>query len=413
VNYSKNIFVRQPLLRCSVSLFALSMLLSLVGCNVPTFASSSQALPTLTSVPIQLPTLTPNPTSTPEPTMTPTATAAPRIPIRAMRLDYKDYAASRAEVDNLEILLRQSGINLVALGAGRVDWTYFKWTDRPENWSSDVTSTGIDFLAQDAARFHAFAQVDAVVDVYAPKYIQTHPQSATLSWLGQPSPYLVNTMDLVDGEFGQLLLDMIDKIAANYPVDSISLTELMYYTDGYGDVDKVAYMNNTGKKDWPRLSNGLVNIDDPSIGEWRSHEIARFLGKARAITAKYGKRLFVDAAVTWKSPESLGADHGTRYDILLEQADRVVIWDYFALNGYRPEFSQNLAELLVQKTDGRAILSIGLWAKNDQTITPAQLEAAILSAQKGGMQDIWITPSLLMTDAHWEVLRRLWGSSLP
>jgi hypothetical protein len=88
----------------------------------------------------------------------------------------------------------------------------------------------------------------------------------------------------------------------------------------------------------------------------------------------------------------------------------VVVWDYFALNGYKPEYSQNLAEVLLQKTDGRSILSIGLWAKNSQTITPAQLEAAILAAQKGGIQDIWITPSLFMTDAHWDVLRRLWGS---
>jgi hypothetical protein len=389
-----------------ILLLMLSAMLLMAGCSQQIQTLSPQMLPTETSVLPQ----TPNPTTTPEPTASPSPTATPAIPIRAMRLDYKDYAASRAGVDNLEALMRQSGINLVALGAGRVDWTYFKWVGQPDNWSGDVTSTGIDFLAEDAARFHTWARVDAVVDVYAPKYIQAHPQSATLSWLGKPSPYLVNTMDLVDGEFGNLLLNMIDSIAANYPVDSISLTEMMYYTDGYGDVDKAAYMSSTGKNDWPRLSNGFVNIDDPSIGEWRSREIARFLGKAHAITAKYGKQLFVDAAVTWKSPASLGADHGTRYDILLEQADRVVIWDYFALNGYKPEYSQNLAEIFLQKTDGRAILSIGLWAKNNKTITPTQLESAILSAQTGGMQDIWITPSLMMTDAHWEVLKRLWGS---
>jgi hypothetical protein len=252
--------------------------------------------------------------------------------------------------------------------------------------------------------------VDAVVDVYAPQYIKSNPQSATVSWLGQQSPYLVNTMDLVDGEFGQLLLNMIEAIAANYPVDSISLTEMMYYTDGYGDIDKTAYMSYTGRNDWPRLSNGLINIDDPTIGEWRSREIAKFLSKAHAITTKYDKQLFVDAAVTWEAPSNMGAEHGTRYDILLEEADRVVIWNYFALNGFQPEYSQNLAEVFLKKTDGRSILSIGLWGKNDQTVTPAQLEAAILATQKGGIQDIWITPSLMMTDEHWQVLKRLWGS---
>lgn len=391
---------------CALSVLAFAIMFFFVGCTLPAETPSTQVLPTLTNIP----SLTPAPTTTPEPTASLTPTATPAIPIRAMRLDYGDYAASRADVDSLEILLRQSGINFVALGAGRVDWAYFKWPDQPDNWSGDVTSTGIDFLAEDAARFHAWARVDAVVDVYAPRYIELNPQSATVSWLGQPSPYLVNTMDLVDGEFGQLLLDMIEAIAANYPVDSISLTEMMYYTDGYGDVDKAAYMSYTGKKDWPRLSNGLINIDDPTIGEWRSREIARFLSKAHAITTKYDKQLFVDAAVTWEAPSNMGAEHGTRYDILLEEADRVVIWNYFALNGFQPEYSQNLAEVFLKKTDGRSILSIGLWGKNNQTVSPAQLEAAILATQMGGIQDIWITPSLMMTNEHWQVLKRLWGS---
>ncbi len=387
---------------------SLTILLFFVGCTFRSDASPPQLPPTL----INIPSLTPVPTNTLEPTASPTPapTAAPAAPIHAMRLDYGDYAGSRTKVDNLEVLLLQSGINFVALGAGRVDWTYFKWADQPENWSGDVSTTGIDFLAEDAARFHTWAKVDAVVDVYAPRYIESNPQTATISWLGQPSLYLVNTMDLVDGEFGKLLLDMIEAIAANYPVDSISLTELMYYTDGYGDIDRIAYMNYTGRTDWPRLPNGLVNIDDPSIGEWRSREIARFLSKAHAITTKYDKQLFVDVAITWQAPSNLGIEHGTSYDVFLEEADRVVIWNYFALNGYKPEYSQNLAEIFLQKTNGRAILSIGLWGKNDQTITPAELEAAILATQKGGIQDIWITPSLMMSDAHWEVLRRLWGS---
>ncbi len=386
------------------------MTLAQVGCSFTVNWLPTPSAPTETTEMIQNPGVTSTPTALPEPTVTPTPKTTPAVPIRAMRLDYGNYAASRAEVDNLEAQMQRSGINLVALGAGRVDWAYFKWPNRPENWSGDVNSTGIDFLAEDAARFHVWAQVDAVVDVYAPKYIEMHPGAAAISWLGKPSPYLVNTMDLVDGDFGRQLLDMIEAIAANYPVDSISLTELMYYTDGYGDVDKAAYMASTGNNDWPRLNNGSINIDHPSIGEWRSREIARFLEKVRAITIKYGKQLYIDAAVTWNAPENMGAEHGTRYDILLEQADRIVIWDYFALNGYPPEYNQPLAQFLLQRVGDRAIFSIGLWDKNNTTITPAQLEAGILAAQQGGMQDLWITPSLLMTDAHWAVLQRLWGT---
>ena len=64
----------------------------------------------------------------------------------------------------------------------------------------------------------------------------------------------------------------------------------------------------------------------------------------------------------------------------------------------------------VQKAGARAILSSGSWVKNDMTITPVRLVAGVLPAQKGGMQDIWITPSLLMTDALWAVFPIVWGN---
>lgn len=367
--------------------------------------------PTLTATP--RPSMTPTPRPSPTPTASPTATPTPRQPVHAVRLDYGNYAASRSQMDAIEARLKAAGVNWVALGAGRAEWTYFKWPGNPNAWSGDVRDSGIDFLAEDAARFKRWARVDAVVDVFAPQYIAAHPQSAATSWLGKPSQYLVNTMDLVDGEYGQILLNMIEAICANYPVDSVSLTEMMYYTDGYGEVDKAAYMAATGRSDWPRLPNGLVNIDHPSIGEWRSREIARFLGKARAITSRYGKELLVDAAVSWEAPNNMGSEHGTRYDILLEQADRIVVWNYFGLSGVGAEYSEGLARILAGLGPGRIILSVGLWGNGSSTLSAEQLSAALQAARRGGMEDAWVTPSLLMTDAHWAVLEAFWAAPQP
>jgi hypothetical protein len=49
------------------------------------------------------------------------------FPVRGVRLDYLDMSKSRDEVAALNTQMKQSGVNLVALGAGRVDWTYFPW----------------------------------------------------------------------------------------------------------------------------------------------------------------------------------------------------------------------------------------------------------------------------------------------
>jgi hypothetical protein len=108
-----------------------------------------------------------------------------------------------------------SGVNLVAVGAGRADWTYFPWRDHPDRWSNEVKTTGIDYLLEDSLRFGKWAHVSAVVDVLAPLYIQAHPETAAISWVGVPSQNIVGMVELVDGKFGQDLLEMIGEVAAS------------------------------------------------------------------------------------------------------------------------------------------------------------------------------------------------------
>ena len=90
--------------------------------------------------------------------------------------------------------------------------------------------------------------------------------------------------------------------------------------------------------------------------------------------------------------------------MLLAHADKIILWDYFGLNGKSPDFSAGLARIVAPLGQDRVILSLGLWAANQRTITPAQLELALASAREGGLNDFWITPSLLMSDAHWQAL---------
>jgi hypothetical protein len=394
-----------------INWFSLAVLLSLLlsACIMP-------AAPTITP---KESTLLPTPAvTTSDPTsertksvITPTTRTADINPktIHALRADYTDMAKSREQVQPLENKMRQAGINMVSLGAGRAEWTYFKWEGHEDAWSGDVKTSGIDYLLEDSSRFGVWAHVDATVDVLSPLYIQAHPEAAAVSADGEVSKSLVSTMSLVEGDYGKQLLGMIEAIAANYPVDSISLTELFYHRDGYGADDKAAYLAATGKTDWPRNTDGSINIDDPSIGNWRSAVLDGFIDKAVAIAHKYGKEFYLDVSISLDNMQNATNEHGTRYDLVLQHTDKIIVWGYFDLESYEPEFLETVARYLVNYGSDRVILSIGLWNKQNQAISAERLQRGILASQKGGMNNLWITPASLMDDSHWQVLIDLWG----
>jgi len=327
-----------------------------------------------------------------------------------MRVQYASFSNSRSEVAWWEEQMKASGINMVALDAGRVEWAFFKWAGHEANWSGAVKDTGIDFLAEDSRIYGQWADTNAVIDVFAPNYISAHPDKAAINVLGQRSPNLVSTAELVHGEFGQMLLDMVAYIAANYPnVDSISITELSYRIDGYGPDDLALYSAATGRTDWPRQSNGQVNIDDPSIGNWRSAALGEFLGRATALAHQYGKQLYMDVSVSIGNLSLMTNNKGTNYNVMLQNVDKLVVWDYFGEDGFAPEYSRDIAAYLTQFGNNRIILSIGLWGASGTTVTATDFQTAIQSAQAGGMPNLWICPGSMLTTDHWQVIRNLWG----
>ena len=336
--------------------------------------------------------------------------------IRAIRVDYIDEGKSRAEVAALETHLQQAGVNLVAVGAGRVDWTYFPWPGHPDLWSSDVKKSGHDYLLEDSSRFGKWAHVSAVVDVLAPLYIQAHPEAAAVSWTGIPSLNLVGTMELVNGQFGQELLSMLDEIAKYYPVNSIILTELSYYTDGFGEPDKAAYLDYTGRTDWPRTENGAININEPSIGIWRAYEITRFLEKAEDILHRQHKLLFLEARISQDPTGQVFVENGADFNLFLKYADRLVV-----RGGSDPAVRSQasmkaITNYLARYPKNQVITGLGLWSRDYDQSTPKSLMTGIpvaefQSALQGVGGNLWVTPSFLMTESNWQALADHWNSS--
>jgi hypothetical protein len=417
--------MRKPHYRYLISIFLIICTACQPQVRLPHQDEPTELSPSFTSLPSQTstqtlpphPTLAPRPSSTPTaiPSQTPSPSPVP-APIRALRVDYPDFTNSRSQLVDWEQLLKAAGINMVGLGAGRVEWTYFKWAEHESNWSSPVRDTGVDYLMEDSLRFGQWANVNAVVDVFSPNYIKTHPGTAAIRVDGVPSTDLVSTSELTTGEFGRQLQSMIEYIAANYPVDSISLTELFYHIDGYGPDDKALYMAYSGNPDWPRNQDGTIAINDKSIGDWRTHALDVYLDQIIQACHKHGKLFFLDVGLTLDygfTPESLSHitnEHGTNYNVVLEHTDKIIIWGYFALDNFQPEFLEEVARFLASYEQGRVILSIGLWGRSSPVVSANQLERAVLASQAGGISDLWITPGSLMTSDHWNVLDALWGS---
>ena len=95
---------------------------------------------------------------------------------------------------------------------------------------------------------------------------------------------------------------------------------------------------------------------------------------------------------------------------MLTYADRLVVWDYFGLSGYRPDYTGELGRYLKKYGRDRVIVSVGLWSKGGGVISPDALRQAMLAGLKSEIPNLWITPSLYLSDAHWKALVDVWGN---
>lgn len=336
-------------------------------------------------------------------------------PMRALSLDPPTLTLPAPAFGRYTARVCRVGVNTVGLAAGRLDWSYFRWQGNADAWSNEVVTQERDFIAEALAavqRCPQITHVSAVVDVFAPRYLESHPHEAAFSADGERLDYQASTVALVEGAFGDRLLEMIDYLAATYPVQSVSLTELFYYEEGFGADDLASYMAFSGAQDWPRLRSGDIDIDAASVGSWRSVMISRFVARAAAVVARHDKELLVDVRVAWGDLDDYARKFGQDYGLLLEHADRLVLWTYFGLEDYEPsyirEIADSLADLSADYGSERFILSFGLWDRTRPVLPPAELQAALREAQASSLPHVWVTPSSLFAAEHWRQLAKVW-----
>ncbi len=305
-------------------------------------------------------------------------------------------------------------IGVIGIGAGRLEWTYFKWDAYKANWANQQKNEPHDMLWEAANSFHAKgARVAAMVDLFAPVYISLHPATAAVRFDGERSTDQVNLVELTQGTYGKRVLSMIDHIAANYPVDIVSLTEVPYNSFSFSTEDLKSFIQFSGKNDWPRDSRGKIDHKNPKIWEWKNELMEGYIRDIANVVHRHGKVLYVDVPVSWNNFSNEGKESGLDYRRILKHADKIVLWNYYLLEDKPPESSKELSLYMSRNfPPGSYYISIGLWSETAPA-DAASVGKAIQSTLEGGSSQIWLTPNDMISDAHWNEVTRQWARNAP
>jgi cellulose synthase/poly-beta-1,6-N-acetylglucosamine synthase-like glycosyltransferase len=297
-------------------------------------------------------------------------------------------------------------VNRVAVSAGRADWTYFRWPGQQTWWAPEQQRAEADMLESAVAELAARGfRTTAILDVYASRWLERHPEQAALDVDGQRSREVVCSTVLAEGEYGRHLLSATAALAAHTRADSVALTELFYDRHCYDDRCLAAFRRATGRDDWPRTARGRIDRLDPAIGAWRSRQVASVVERASRAVHAHGKQLYMDVKLSRGSLQHNAVEAGQDYALLAPWVDRFVVWDYFAIEGLAPESSARAAAYFDDEFGAeRFYLSIGLW-KTRGYIDADELARALAAARAGGAEQIWVTPAKALDDAHWRAIR--------
>jgi hypothetical protein len=231
-------------------------------------------------------------------------------------------------------------LHTVGLSAGRAEWAHFRWQGHQDQWSPQQAKASVDMLGEAVRDFknHGFRTV-AMVDLYSPQLARKSPGKAAVRFDGVRSTDQACFTELVDGEYGRQIVEMVTYLASNYPVDAVALTELGYYSFCFDDRCLASFHDATRRTAWPSKHDGVVaDRDDPSVWEWRSAKMELFLQRVADAAHASGKQLIVDVPVSWKDLRRRGKDSGLDYTRVLRHADQIVVWNYFGVEQRRRRF---------------------------------------------------------------------------
>ena len=329
---------------------------------------------------------------------------------------FEDVIDPTTDWEAINARLDEVGAKGVTLAVGRPEWVAFPWEGHEEVWASGVTS-GTDLVADAVAAIGTAPDGSAryitlVVDTLAPATIAAEPDLAAVDHDRNTSESFPGAAAL-EGTIGDNVVALVAAAAERYEPDVIALTELIVEST-YSDADFEAFVADTGADP----EDGWPDHNGEELGAWRSSVVANLSERATEAAHEFGVELDVDVRTNWDVPGGDRLESGHDYELLLQSADRLTVWNYFPLNDREPSYSAEitagLADRFSQSELDRITMSVGLWisgsdmgATTDSALAPDAMAEAVRESATNGITSVSVTPHSMMTDAHWEALAAL------
>jgi hypothetical protein len=321
--------------------------------------------------------------------------------------------------DAFRVLLAQSRVRhvtRVGVSAGRADGTFYRSTHDRDSWSDIQRGQSDDMLklAVDALGERDICTT-AMLDVFAPRYLREHPECMALDMRGRRSSEIVCSTSLAEGEYGRILADAFEALAANTNADSVGVVNLYYGWHCFCRRCALRFREHAWCSDWPRLANGAIDRNHPVLGKWRSAQVARMVSRLSSAAHAHGKRMLFDAKLSRDDPSRNSRENGQDYALLRPHVDELVVKDDFFFDdaissGETIEAARHL---------GKELGADGYWysvalghcvesgCRNDPRLRAQQMREALLSALRGGARRLWIDSSRHLSPLHWQQIDEL------
>jgi hypothetical protein len=322
----------------------------------------------------------------------------------ATSIDFENWPDWR---DAFRVLLAQSRlrhVTRVGVSAGRADWTFYRnphdhdsWSDIQRAQNDDIVEVAVDALGE------RDICTTAILDVFAPRYLQKRPEQAALDMRGRRSLEMVCSTSLVDGEYGRVLTDAFEALAASTSADSVGIANLYYGWHCYCRRCFLRFREHAWCDDWPRLTNGAIHLNDLTLGKWRSTQVARIVARLSAVAHSHGKRMLFGAKLSREDPSRNSIENGQDYALLRPHVDEFVVRDEFAFDEAASLEAIEAVGYLCKALGPEAYWHCVELSHRDQpTLRAREMRRALLRALRGGAQQLWIGSSQHLSPLHWQ-----------
>lgn len=334
---------------------------------------------------------------------------------RVVNIGFEDVtSADPTQIPEIAEQLDSVNATGVSISVGRLDWIGFPWAENEDLQSSAVEDTGRDYVREAIDAFicsdrGARRTISLNIDTLLGRELEQRPEIAGVNAQGEASKNWTSISSWKYSGLTDRLTELASELVQRYSPDSINITEMMFPSYTFGDADLTDFQKFSGMNSWPLHPDGLIDTDAAAIYEWRSDAVGKIMAEVATQLSGTDVELTMDVRSPINGDLRGRLDSGQDYAALLEMVDRLNIWNFQGIDSTSYYATDQLAGFYVDQDSTRYGIEIGLW-DSDGAVSPEALEKELLLAEDCNVPYVSITPTSLMDQGAWDVLRRVWGS---